>query len=162
MRALVEMRNSAVFTSMAAGLGPLASYLRPVIGKALGLSDNAGAMQQLADKYGIPIGISIAAEAGQGIAGSATKGFGRVVGIFPIIGTLMKERRLSSLVQSQKALKEQAGLIGNVEDFYKTQFKLMTKEEKAAEMAKVKAMGFNSYDEAIEAQIRLDGLAPVS
>ena len=73
----------------------------------------------------------------------------------------MKERRLSSLVQSQKALKEQAGLIGNVEDFYKTQFKLMTKEEKAAEMAKVKAMGFNSYDEAIEAQIRLDGLAPI-
>ena len=131
------MRNTLLFTGGAAGLGPLASYLRPVIGKALGLTDNAGAMQQLADKYGIPIGISIAAEAGQVIAGSATKGFGRVVGIFPIIGTLMKERRLSSLVQSQKALKQQAGLIGNVEDFYKTQFKLMTKEvKKLLEMAK--------------------------
>tara|TARA_R100000805_G_scaffold6706_1_gene8255 strand:- start:663 stop:3551 length:2889 start_codon:yes stop_codon:yes gene_type:complete len=161
MRALVEMRNSAMFTTMAAGLGPLASYLRPALGKMLGLNDNASAMQQLADKYGIPIGISIAAEAGKGIAGSATKSFGRIVGIFPIIGTTMKENRLMSLIKSQKALKQQPGLIGNVEDYYKSIYKLMTKEEKAAELAKAKKMGFDSYDEAIEAQIRLDSLAPI-
>jgi hypothetical protein len=161
MRALVEMRNSAVFTSMAAGLGPLASYLRPVIGKALGLSDNAGAMQQLADKYGIPIGISIAAEAGKGLAGSATKGFGRVVGIFPIIGTLMKERRLSSLVKSKEALALQPGLIGDVGDYYRAQYKLLPKNEKVIFNQELKEKGFNSLDEAIEAQIRLDSFAPI-
>tara|TARA_R100001440_G_scaffold16496_1_gene28022 strand:- start:315 stop:3227 length:2913 start_codon:yes stop_codon:yes gene_type:complete len=161
MRALVEMRNSAMFTSMAAGLGPLASYLRPIIGKALGLSDNAGAMQQLADKYGIPIGISIAAEAGKGIAGSATKGFGRVVGIFPIIGTLMKERRLSSLVKSKEALSQQPGLIGDVTDYYRAQYKLLPKEEKVIFNQELKEKGFNSLDEAIEAQVRLDSFAPI-
>jgi len=161
MRALVEMRNSAMFTTMAAGLGPLASYLRPVMGKMLGLNDNASAMQQLADKYGIPIGISIAAEAGQGIGGSATKGFGRVVGIFPIIGTLMKERRLSSLLKSKEAIQKQAGLIGDVSDYYRAQYKLLPKEEKIIFNKELKEKGFNSLDEAIEAQIRLDSFAPI-
>ena len=161
MRALVEMRNSAAFTTMAAGLGPLASYLRPVIGKALGLSDNAGAMRELADKYGIPIGISIAAEAGKGVAGSAVKGFGRVVGIFPIIGTLMKERRLSALVKSKEALQKQPGLIGDVGDYYRAQYKLLPKNEKVIFNKELKEKGFNSLDEAIDAQIRLDSFAPI-
>ena len=50
MRALVEMRNSAAFTTMAAGLGPLASYLRPVLGKVLGLGGDASGMSKLSDR----------------------------------------------------------------------------------------------------------------
>ena len=59
MQALAEMRNSAMFTTMAAGLGPAFSAARPVVGKILGLGQDGSAMSKLADKYGIPIGISI-------------------------------------------------------------------------------------------------------
>ena len=57
----------------AAGLGPLASYLRPVLGKVLGLGGDASGMSKLAERYQIPIGISIAATGD--MAGNAVEGF---------------------------------------------------------------------------------------
>jgi len=159
MQALVEMRNSAMFTTMAAGLGPLASYLRPVIGKILGLGQDASPMSALADKYGIPIGISIAATGQQ--LGSAVKGFGKVVGVFPLIGSIMKERQLRSLVRTKQAIGKQAELIGDPTEFYRAQYKLMNKEEKATFMKDLKANGYNSLDDAIDAEIRINGFAPI-
>ena len=159
MRALVEMRNSAAFTTMAAGLGPLASYLRPVIGKVLGLSDDASGMSKLADRYGIPIGISIAATGD--MAGNAVKGFGKVIGVFPLIGSIMKDRQLRSLVKTKQALETQSGLIGSAEDFYRAEYKLLTKDEKVAFNKELTEYGFNNLDEAIEAQIRLEAYAPI-
>ena len=159
MQALVEMRNSAMFTTMAAGLGPLASYLRPVIGKILGLGQDASPMSALADKYGIPIGISIAATGQQ--LGSAVKGFGKVVGVFPLIGSIMKERQLRSLVRTKQAIGKQAELIGDPTEFYRAQYKLMSKEEKATFMKDLKANGYNSLDDAIDAEIRINGFAPI-
>lgn len=103
MRALVEMRNSAAFTTMAAGLGPLASYLRPVLGKVLGLGDDAGGMSKLADRYGIPIGISIAATGD--MAGNAVKGFGKIIGVFPLVGSIMKDRQLRAQIATKKQYK---------------------------------------------------------
>ena len=159
MRALVEMRNSAAFTTMAAGLGPAAAYLRPIIGKILGLGDDASGMSKLADRYGIPIGISIAATGD--MAGNAVKGFGKVIGVFPLIGSIMKDRQLRSLVQTKKALETQSGLIGSAEDFYRAQYKLLTKDEKVIFNKELKEYGFNNLDEAIEAQIRIDAYAPI-
>ena len=159
MRALVEMRNSAAFTTMAAGLGPLASYLRPVLGKVLGLGGDASGMSKLADRYGIPIGISIAATGD--MAGNAVKGFGKIIGVFPLIGSIMKDRQLRALVQTKKALETQSGLIGSAEDFYRAQYKLLTKDEKVIFNKELKEYGFNNLDEAIEAQIRLEAYAPI-
>ena len=159
MRALVEMRNSAAFTTMAAGLGPLASYLRPVLGKVLGLGDDAGGMSKLADRYGIPIGISIAATGD--MAGNAVKGFGKIIGVFPLVGSIMKDRQLRAQIATKKAIQEQIGKIGSAEDFYRLQYKLLTKEEKAEELKYLKSIGHNNIDEAIEAQIRLDAYAPI-
>ena len=159
MRALVEMRNSAAFTTMAAGLGPLASYLRPVLGKVLGLGGDASGMSKLAERYQIPIGISIAATGD--MAGNAVKGFGKIIGVFPLIGSIMKDRQLRALVQTKKALETQSGLIGSAEDFYRSQYKLLNKTEKAAFNKELKEYGFNNLDEAIEAQIRLEAYAPI-
>ena len=159
MQALAEMRNSAMFTTMAAGLGPAFSAARPVVGKILGLGQDGSAMSKLADKYGIPIGISIAAT-GQNL-GSAVKGFGKVVGVFPLIGTIMKERQLRSLIKSKQAVGKQAELIGDSTEFYRAQYKLMNKDQKATFMKDLKANGFNSLDEAIEAEIRINGFAPI-
>ena len=116
-------------------------------------------MSKLADKYGIPIGISIAAT-GQNL-GSAVKGFGKVVGVFPLIGTIMKERQLRSLIKSKQAVGKQAELIGDSTEFYRAQYKLMNKDQKATFMKDLKANGFNSLDEAIEAEIRINGFAPI-
>ena len=159
MRALVEMRNSAAFTTMAAGLGPLASYLRPVLGKVLGLSEDASGMSKLADRYGIPIGISIAATGD--MAGNAVKGFGKIIGVFPLVGSIMKDRQLRALVGTSKAIQTQSGLIGSAEDFYRAQYKLLTKDEKVTFNKELKEYGFNNLDEAIEAQIRLEAYAPI-
>ena len=159
MQALVEMRNSALFTTMAAGLGPAFTAVRPVVGKILGLGQDGSAMSKLADKYGIPIGISIAAT-GKNL-GSATKTFGKVVGVFPLIGTLMKERQLRSLVRTKKALGQQAEMIGDPTEYYRAQYKLMTKRERADFMKELRANNFNSLDEAIEAEIRINGFAPI-
>ena len=159
MRALVEMRNSAAFTTMAAGLGPLASYLRPVLGKVLGLGGDASGMSKLSERYGIPIGISIAATGD--MAGNAVKGFGKIIGVFPLIGSIMKDRQLRALVQTKKALETQSGLIGSAEDFYRAQYKLLTKDEKVAFNKELTEYGFNNLDEAIEAQIRLEAYAPI-
>ena len=159
MQALAEMRNSAMFTTMAAGLGPAFSAARPVVGKILGLGQDASAMSKLGEKYGIPIGISIAAT-GQNL-GSAVKGFGRVVGIFPLIGDLMRERQFLSLIKSKRAVGKQAELIGDPAEFYRAQYKLMKKEDKAIFMKDLKANGYNSLDEAIEAEVRINGFAPI-
>jgi hypothetical protein len=159
MRALVEMRNSAAFTTMAAGLGPLASYLRPVLGKILGLGGDASGMSKLADRYGIPIGISIAATGD--MAGNAVKGFGKIIGVFPLIGSIMKDRQLRALVKTKQALETQSGLIGSAEDFYRAQYKLLDKTEKNAFNKELKEYGFNNLDEAIEAQVRLEAYAPI-
>jgi hypothetical protein len=159
MQALVEMRNSAMFTTMAAGLGPAFTAARPVVGKILGLGQDASPMSALAEKYGIPIGISIAAT-GQNL-GSAAKTFGKVVGVFPLIGTLMKERQLRSLIKTKQAIGKQAEMIGDPTEFYRAQYKLMSKREKANFMKDLRANGFNSLDEAIEAEIRLNGFAPI-
>jgi len=159
MQALAEMRNSAMFTTMAAGLGPAFSAARPVVGKILGLGQDGSAMSKLAEKYGIPIGISIAAT-GQNL-GSAVKGFGKVVGVFPLIGSVMKERQLRSLIKSKQAVGKQAEMIGDPAEFYRAQYKLMNKEDKAVFMKDLKANGFNSLDEAIEAEIRINGFAPI-
>ena len=159
MQALAEMRNSAMFTTMAAGLGPAFTAARPVVGKILGLGQDSSAMSKLAEKYGIPIGISIAAT-GQNL-GSAVKGFGKVVGVFPLIGTLMKERQLRSLIKSKQAVGQQAELLGDPAEFYRAQYKLMNKEDKAIFMKDLKANGYNSLDEAIEAEIRINGFAPI-
>ena len=159
MQALAEMRNSAMFTTMAAGLGPAFAAARPVVGKILGLGQDGSAMSKLADKYGIPIGISIAAT-GQNL-GSAVKGFGKVVGVFPLIGTIMKERQLRSLIKAQQAVGKQAELIGDPAEFYRAQYKVMNKDQKATFMKDLKANGFNSLDEAIEAEIRINGFAPI-
>ena len=159
MRALVEMRNSAAFTTMAAGLGPLAAYLRPVLGKVLGLGGDASGMSKLAERYQIPIGISIAATGD--MAGNAVKGFGKIIGVFPLIGSIMKDRQLRALVKTKQALETQSGLIGSAEDFYRAQYKLLTKDEKVAFNKELTEYGFNNLDEAIEAQIRLEAYAPI-
>ena len=116
-------------------------------------------MSALAEKYGIPIGISIAAT-GQNL-GSAAKTFGKVVGVFPLIGTLMKERQLRSLIKTKQAIGKQAEMIGDPTEFYRAQYKLMSKREKANFMKDLRANGFNSLDEAIEAEVRLNGFAPI-
>ena len=159
MQALAEMRNSAMFTTMAAGLGPAFTAARPVVGKILGLGQEGSAMSKLSEKYGIPIGISIAATGEY--AGSAVKGFGKVVGVFPLIGTIMKERQLRSLIKSKQAVGKQAEMIGDPAEFYRAQYKLMNKTEKQQVMKDLKANGYNSLDEAIEAEIRLNGYAPI-
>tara|TARA_R110000787_G_scaffold115688_2_gene225718 strand:+ start:806 stop:3742 length:2937 start_codon:yes stop_codon:yes gene_type:complete len=159
MQALAEMRNSAMFTTMAAGLGPAFAAARPVVGKILGLGQDGSAMSKLAEKYGIPIGISIAAT-GQNL-GSAVKGFGKVVGVFPLIGTLMKERQLRSLIKTKQAVGKQAELIGDPAEYYRAQYKLMNKDDKAIFMKDLKENGYNSLDEAIEAEVRINGFAPI-
>ena len=159
MRALVEMRNSALFTGMAAGLGPLASYFRPIVGKVLGLGADASGMQKLADKYAVPIGISIAATGD--MAGSAAKGFGKVIGVFPLVGGIMRDRQLRSVVGATKAIRSQSGLIGDAESFYREQYKLLSKQDRKIFDDDLKNLGFNSLDEAIEAQVRLDAYAPI-
>jgi hypothetical protein len=159
MQALAEMRNSAMFTTMAAGLGPAFSAARPVVGKILGLGQDGSVISKLGEKYGIPIGISIAAT-GQNL-GSAVKGFGRVVGVFPLIGDIMRERQLLSLIRSKQAIGKQAEMIGDPAEFYRAQYKLMNKDQKATFMKDLNAKGFNSLDEAIEAEIRINGFAPI-
>ena len=89
------------------------------------------------------------------------KGFGKVVGVFPLIGTIMKERQLRSLIKSKQAIGEQASLIGDPTEFYRAQYKLMTKEQKKTFMKDLKDNGYNSLDEAIEAEVRINGFAPI-
>ena len=116
-------------------------------------------MSKLSERYGIPIGISIAATGD--MAGNAVKGFGKIIGVFPLIGSIMKDRQLRSLVKTKQALETQSGLIGSAEDFYRAEYKLLTKDEKVAFNKELTEYGFNNLDEAIEAQIRLEAYAPI-
>ena len=161
MRAMVEMRNSLAFTYGAAGLGTVASALRPVIGKALfGLGQEAKQMANMAELHDVPLGISIVSS-GQGAIASGAKKFGKVIGLFPFIGNIMRQRQLMSEARLTKAIERQGTDIGSVDEFYREQYRLMTKDQKKVFMKDLNDQGFKTLDEAIEAEQRINGYAPI-
>ena len=161
MRALVEMRNTAAFTAGAAGLGTVAATLRPILGKAIfGLGKEAKKYSDLATIYDVPIGISIASS-GQGAIAAGAKSYGRVIGLFPFIGNIMRQRQLMSEAKLTKAIDAQTGDLGYADDFYREQYKLMSKNDKAKFMADLKDQGYDSLDAAIEGELRVNGYAPI-
>ena len=161
MRALVEMRNTAAFTAGAAGLGTVAATLRPVLGKAIfGLGKEAKKYSDLATMYDVPIGISIASS-GQGAIAAGAKSFGRVIGLFPFIGNIMRQRQLVSEAKLTRAIDSQAGDLGYADDFYREQYKLLSKSDKAKFMADLKDQGYDSLEAAIEGELRVNGYAPI-
>jgi len=174
LEALTAGRNAFKWTLGAAGLAPLAAAARPVLGKVLfGFDGPAIAMSDLAELYRAPVGINVAAGAsaqGAGInmfKGAATK-YKKTLGKLPFFGgTAMQEKLTLSSLQFSKALKNTIGNYGDdmpideVEKFYREQFKgfpttIRTKLNKEATNA-----GFKGYVDMLEAEARVNELAPI-
>ena len=85
---LVLARNALLFTGGAASLGPLFKGLSKGTAYALGVSgDRAKNIAKIAMEQEIPFGIAAASE------GVAVKGYARVVGVFPLVGTPFKKSK---------------------------------------------------------------------
>ena len=128
--------------------------------KFFGLGKEAKKYSDLATIYDVPIGISIASS-GQGAIAAGAKSYGRVIGLFPFIGNIMRQRQLMSEAKLTKAIDAQTGDLGYADDFYREQYKLMSKNDKAKFMADLKDQGYDSLDAAIEGELRVNGYAPI-
>ena len=77
----------------------------------------------------------------------------------------MKERQLRSLIKSKQAIGEQASLIGDPTEFYRAQYKLMTKEQKKTFMKDLKDKleeKMTELQESIDKQIKTTLANPLS
>ncbi len=172
LAAITEGRNTMMWTMGAAGLGPLAAATRPILGRYLfGLEGPAKQMSDIGEMYGAPLGISTAAQA-------STRGFGPTVGIarkykntlgkIPFFGgTGMKEKLTLASIQMSKAAKSTIKGYGDdipmdeIEKFYKDSFKEFPSAVRKKMNKEAKDAGYKGWADMIEAEARVNELAPI-
>lgn len=170
LEALVAGRNAVAFTAGAAGLGPVASAVRPFLGTHLfGLKGPAKEMSDIGELYNAPIGINTASQLStSGALKGMAKAYRKTLGKLPFFGgSGMKDKITLSSIQMTKAMKNNIKGYGDdipldeVDKFYVDSFKsfpssIRKKFNKEAENA-----GFKSWVDMIKAEARVNELAPI-
>ena len=170
LQALAEMRNTAIFTLGAAGLGPVASVARPYIGKFLfGLEGPAHTMSNIADLYKAPIGIATAALAsGRGPLAGAASGFRSTLGRIPFSGgkamlgkTTLASANLTKGMQDKIVNFGEDLPLDEIIKYQKDSFRDLPRQVRLKLTADAKKQGYKSYFDLLEAEMRVNELAPI-
>ena len=169
LEALVHGRNTLYFTGGAAGLSGVASTLRPFLGKALfGLDGPQAQLAKFAEIYNAPVGISTVTQgAGGKLSGVAGPAYFRIVGKLPLLGAGFQERNTLASIQLTKGMAQNVGELGAgmsdepLIEYLTKQYKLLPKATRESMDKAAKDQGFKSYAEALDAELRLNELAPI-
>ena len=170
LEAMTAGRNAVAFTAGAAGLGPIASAVRPYLGTHLfGLKGPAKEMSDIGELYNAPIGINTATQLStSGPLRGMAKAYRKTLGKLPFFGgSGMKDKLTLSSIQMTKAMKNNIKGYGDdipldeVDKFYVDSFKsfpssIRKKFNKEAENA-----GFKNWVDMIKAEARVNELAPI-
>ena len=169
LEALTHGRNTLMFTAGAAGLSGVASVLRPMLGKSLfGIDGPQKQLSNFAQYFDAPIGIStITQGAGGKLSSVAGPAYFRIVGKLPLLGAGFAERNTLASIKLTKGMQQQVGDLGaGMSD--EPLIEYLTKQYKALPRATRQSMdkaavdkGFKSYKELLDAELRLNELAPI-
>ena len=169
LEALTHGRNTLYFTGGAAGLSGMASTFRPLLGKALfGLDGPQKVLANFAQYFDAPVGISTVTQgAGGRLSGALGPAYFRIVGKLPLLGGGFQERNTLASIQLTKAMQSQVGELGAgisddpIIEFMTKQYKLLPKATRNSMDKTAKDKGFASYKELLDAELRLNELAPI-
>ena len=169
LEALVHGRNTLYFTGGAAGLSGVASTLRPFLGKTLfGLDGPQKQLANFAQYFDAPVGISTVTQgAGGKLSGPFGPAYFRIVGKLPLLGAGFSERNTLASIRLTKGMQEQVGELGAgmsddpIIEFMSKQYKLLPKATRQSMDEAAAKQGFASYKELLDAELRLNELAPI-
>ena len=169
LEALVHGRNTLYFTGGAAGLSGVASTLRPFLGKVLfGLDGPTKQLANFAQIYDAPIGIStVTGGAGGKLSGALGPAYFRIVGKLPLLGAGFQERNTLASIRLTKGMQQQVGELGSgmsddpIIEFMTQQYKALPKATRQSMDKAAVDQGFKSYKELLDAELRLNELAPI-
>jgi len=168
LEALTHGRNTLYFTGGAAGLMGVASYLRPMLGKALfGLEGPRAQFANIAEFYGAPIGISQLSRGAGGALSPVAGSFFQVIGKLPFLGGGFQKRNTLASIELTKGMKDALGDLGRGQsddpliDYISNSYKSLPRAVRKAMDTDARNAGFRSYKDMMAAELRVNELAPI-
>ena len=168
LEALTHGRNTLYFTGGAAGLMGVASYLRPFLGKALfGLDGPKQTLANFADMYNVPVGISQLSRGAGGVLSPVSGSFFQVIGKLPFFGAGFTKRNTLAGIQLTKGMKQNLGDLGSGQsddpliDYISNSYKSLPRAVRKAMDTDARNAGFRSYKDMVNAELRVNELAPI-
>jgi len=168
LEALTHGRNTLYFTGGAAGLMGVASYLRPMLGKALfGLDGPKRTFANIAEFYGAPIGISQLSRGAGGTLSGVAGSFFQVIGKLPLLGGGFQKRNTLASIQLTKGMKDALGDLGRGQsddpliDYISNSYKSLPRAVRKQMDTDARNAGFRSYKDMMSAELRVNELAPI-
>jgi len=168
LEAMTHGRNTLLFTGGAAGLMGVASTLRPMLGSALfGLDGPKQTLANFADMYNVPIGISQLSRGAGGVLSPVSGSFFQVIGKLPFFGAGFTKRNTLAGIQLTKGMKKELGDLGSGQsddaliNYIATSYKSLPRAVRKAMDTDARNAGFRSYKDMINAELRVNELAPI-
>ena len=168
LEALVHGRNTLYFTGGAAGLMGVASTLRPMLGSALfGLDGPRNSLAKFADMYNVPVGISQLSRGAGGVLSPVSGSFFQVIGKLPFFGAGFTKRNTLAGIELTKGMKKELGDLGSGQsddaliNYIATKYKSLPRAVRKAMDTDARNAGFRSYKDMINAELRVNELAPI-
>ena len=168
LEALTHGRNTLYFTGGAAGLMGVASTFRPFLGKALfGLDGPRNTLSNFAQLYDAPVGISQMTRGAGGKLSGAAAAYFRVVGKIPFFGAGFQSRNTLAGIQLTKGMKQQLGDLGSGQsdepliDYISKSYKSLPRAVRKRMDTDARNAGFRSYKDMVNAELRVNELAPI-
>ena len=168
LEAMVHGRNTLYFTGGAAGLMGVASTLRPMLGSALfGLDGPRNSLAKFADMYNVPVGISQLSRGAGGVLSPVSGSFFQVIGKLPFFGAGFTKRNTLAGIELTKGMKKELGDLGSGQsddaliNYIATSYKSLPRAVRKAMDTDARNAGFRSYKDMINAELRVNELAPI-
>ena len=168
LEAMVHGRNTLYFTGGAAGLMGVASTLRPMLGSALfGLDGPRNSLAKFADMYNVPVGISQLSRGAGGVLSPVSGSFFQVIGKLPFFGAGFTKRNTLAGIELTKGMKKELGDLGSGQsddaliNYIATKYKSLPRAVRKAMDTDARNAGFRSYKDMINAELRVNELAPI-